>query len=717
MRSRQLYAGIFACFFVSGFCSLLYQVVWTRLAFAHFGIITPVLSLIVSVFMLGIGIGSIAAGRICSRLNGSGASSLYAYAATETFIGCGALAVPAIFLIGQRLLLRTGGGSSGTYLLLSAILITLAVLPWSTAMGATIPLMLNVVKRTALPQRENTFSMLYLANVLGGALGALAVAFVFIEAFGIRGTYELAAGLNFAIALLAVGIAGALRRPLRIAADRAETVNRTATPTPLPLTGLILFATGFCSLGMEVVWARDFTFSLHTTIYAFAAVLATYLLATAAGSQYYRRSGVREIDLGTALAWVCIAGLLPLIFTDPRLGPSAARTLLSIVPICAVLGFLTPFLVDRAAAGDPWIAGRYYAINVFGCIIGPLAAAYILLPVVGIRWSLIAFSIPLALIALAAGRHWTRYGMATLALCAALFIACGAAVRAYDDGSIYAARAQVRRDFAASVVATGSGMGKRLFVNSVPITSLTTITKIMAHFPMAVHYKSRTVLDICFGMGTTFRSLTTWNVDTTAVDLSSAVIGSFGYFHSDSADVLKRPHARVIVDDGRRYLMRSGMRYDLITIDPPPPIEAAGSSLLYSNDFYSLVKAHLAPGGILAQWAPALRGATLQSIALALHDSFRYVRAFRDRFGTHFLASETPIDIPNARALAARMPAAARSDLVEWEPSKSAASILQRVLAGEEPMRGLLPAGGSRIPALSDDRPFNEYYFLRRGSL
>ena len=45
---------IFVCFFISGFCSLLYEVLWTRLAFAHFGIITPVLSLVVSVFMLSL---------------------------------------------------------------------------------------------------------------------------------------------------------------------------------------------------------------------------------------------------------------------------------------------------------------------------------------------------------------------------------------------------------------------------------------------------------------------------------------------------------------------------------------------------------------------------------------------------------------------------------------------------------------------------------------
>src|SRR5260370_40924791 len=49
---------LFLLFFCSGFCSLLYQVVFVRMAFAHFGVITPVLSVVLSVFMLGLGLGS-----------------------------------------------------------------------------------------------------------------------------------------------------------------------------------------------------------------------------------------------------------------------------------------------------------------------------------------------------------------------------------------------------------------------------------------------------------------------------------------------------------------------------------------------------------------------------------------------------------------------------------------------------------------------------------
>src|ERR1700719_1009558 len=92
---------IFALFLLSGFCGLLYQVVWVRLAFSHFGVITPVLSVIVSVFMLGLAIGSWAAGRwissITSRLK---ISAAYVYALAEFLIGVGAFAVPWLFAQG-----------------------------------------------------------------------------------------------------------------------------------------------------------------------------------------------------------------------------------------------------------------------------------------------------------------------------------------------------------------------------------------------------------------------------------------------------------------------------------------------------------------------------------------------------------------------------------------------------------------------------------------
>src|SRR5215468_2930153 len=108
---------LFLLFFCSGFCSLLYQVVWVRMAFAHFGVITPVLSVVLSVFMLGLGLGSLLGGTWIEgwsrRLK---ISSAYFYGGAELVIGIGAFIVPLLFRAGEEYLLKAGEASSAAYL-------------------------------------------------------------------------------------------------------------------------------------------------------------------------------------------------------------------------------------------------------------------------------------------------------------------------------------------------------------------------------------------------------------------------------------------------------------------------------------------------------------------------------------------------------------------------------------------------------------------------
>src|SRR5438067_10220961 len=114
---------------------------------------------------------------------------------------------------------------------------------------------------------------------------------------------------------------------------------------------------------------------------------------------------------------------------------------------------------------------------------------------------------------------------------------------------------QVRRDYTATVIAAGRGFSRELLVNGIGMTGLTPVTKYMAHLPLA--FMGRTPqngLVICFGMGTTFRSMLSWGVHTTAVDLVPSVPAPFGYFYTDAPQLLSSPLARVVVDDGRRFL-------------------------------------------------------------------------------------------------------------------------------------------------------------------
>ena len=157
----------------------------------------------------------------------------------------------------------------------------------------------------------------------------------------------------------------------------------------------------------------------------------------------------------------------------------------------------------------------------------------------------------------------------------------------------------------------------------------------MAHLPLAHHQgKPESALVICFGMGTTYRSALSWDVQTTSVELIPSVAKVFDFFFADAPEHLKNPKGRIVIDDGRRFLKRTSEKYDVIVVDPPPPVEAAGSSLLYSKEFYDVATQHLKPGGILQAWVPpenlAVTGAALRSLC----DSYPYVRCFgssRDR--------------------------------------------------------------------------------------
>src|SRR5665213_2602449 len=158
---------LYLLFFLSGFCSLVYQMVWTRLAFASFGIITPVLSVVIAVFMLGLSIGAWAGGRIIQWLvRRTGLSAIFFYGGAEFIIGLGAFAVPGLFAQGEQLLLTSGQTDSIQYLLFSALVLAASILPWCVFMGATFPFMMAYVREQE-PHNADSFSYLYFANVLG----------------------------------------------------------------------------------------------------------------------------------------------------------------------------------------------------------------------------------------------------------------------------------------------------------------------------------------------------------------------------------------------------------------------------------------------------------------------------------------------------------------------------------------------------------------------
>ena len=416
---------LFSCFVLSGFAGLVYQIVWVRMALASFGVITPFASVVVSVFMLGLALGTFWGGQQIENLTRkTGRSALVLYGALEAIIGLSAFILPALFDVGRALLLPIGGMEGGLYLAASSCVIAVAMLPWCIAMGATFPFMMAFIKTTE-SESSGSFSYLYLANVVGALLGAMATPLILIEWLGFSATLWLAAALNFGITAICFRASRIPQAgPTLTTEHSTEKASEQVAPRDITprATLIVLFLTGFSAMALEIVWMRAFTPVLGTLVYAFSGLLAVYLASTFLGSAFYRRQRQqkRVLDIGPLAFALPLAALLPVWMAIPRFLSGSAQallpglellgipsapwmamvplSLLSIAPFCALLGYMTPMLVDHYAHGAPQSAGRAYALNIAGSILGPLAAAYLLLPLLGSRLSMIVLALPLTIL-------------------------------------------------------------------------------------------------------------------------------------------------------------------------------------------------------------------------------------------------------------------------------------------------------------------------------
>ena len=254
---------------------------------------------------------------------------------------------------------------------------------------------------------------------------------------------------------------------------------------------------------------------------------------------------------------------------------------------------------------------------------------------------------------------------------------------------------------------------QNLFIDGVPTTNKVGETKLMAHLPVLLHSDPKRVLVIALGMGTTFRSSLSYGLETDVVELVPSVPPLMRLFYGDADQVLNNPQGKVIINDGRNYVFLTDKRYDIVTIDPPPPFNAAGTTVLYSREFYQDIAEKLNPGGIVSQWM--WFGSRQDDIAMATKsflDIFPYVWVLQSPGGVggmYLEGSFSPMIIDQAQVKPQLNNQVAETDLRETYTDLSLMDLKQLVVADRQKLMDWV----GKAAAVTDEYPRTEYFLLR----
>lgn len=180
-------------FFMSGMAGLVYQVAWQRVLFSAFGADIESVTIVVSAFMLGLGLGALGGGYWADKLE---KKRLYLFAGCEAVIG--------IYGVFSPWLLRAAGDLfvNSTLPIISGVNFMLILIP-TFFMGATLPLLVSYVA-TVWTNVGRATGHLYALNTLGAGLGSIGAGFVFFNWATLDQAIYLSAVVNFTVAAIAV---------------------------------------------------------------------------------------------------------------------------------------------------------------------------------------------------------------------------------------------------------------------------------------------------------------------------------------------------------------------------------------------------------------------------------------------------------------------------------------------------------------------------------
>ncbi|MGA2095499.1 MAG: MFS transporter [Candidatus Acidiferrum sp.] len=606
-------------FFCSGMPALVYQVVWQRALFAIYGVNAQSVAVVVTAFMLGLGIGSLIGGRLSARFPKSGI----------LIFGVAELGVGAFGLISLRIFHWAAAYTAGANLL-SVVLFSLLLLVIPTVlMGATLPLLVeHLVMRTN--RVGFSVSTLYFVNTFGSAVACYLCATFLLRDFGQSGSVTLAACMN-----AAVGASAYFYARHKPQADAIEehaqqpdgVTSYVETAMSLGTAMLLAALSGFIALGFEIAWFRVFALASSDRAPAFALLLSTYLAGIAAGSFLSEKLslGKRQARIVYLIGGVLVlAGALsvylpPLVATLMAHGKSFLLSAPAFFVVAGLAGSVLPLLCSAAISPDERAGRRVslvYIANILGSAAGSLGIGFVLMQ----HFTLLSIALGLAFAAalagaallIFAGRGPGRTPVWAIALMIAAMVAIPPSRGMYTllfERLIFGTRAEAHvpflhvvenRNGVIGVTQDGAVFGGGVYdgyFNVDPFNDTNLVVRAYALGAFCPSPKRILVIGLATGSWAQIFANQPQLEHLDAVEINPGYLELIPQY-AMVRSFLQNPKVHVYVDDGRRWLVaHPEARYDAIIANNSFNWRDHSTGLL-SVEYLNLIREHLSPRGV-----------------------------------------------------------------------------------------------------------------------
>ncbi len=643
----------------SGAAGLINQVIWQRALKVFLGGSETVCStVVVLVFMAGLGAGSWWSGRRSARLR----NPLATFGRIELLLGAVNLCICAVLaadLSNTVFAAQQAAMSLGIPLLLMYACGAQIVLSVPCfLMGATMPLAAEVCQRNLGLKDSRLLGWLLFINTMGSVGGAVVSSGYMLPELGLSTSLIGGALLNLLAAVILLGAIFVVSGKAVPAAVASVTTNgKKATWRPAE-SDVLALGLGFCSLAYEMHLFRLMPLTQQPLPYTFAAVLSGFLLFWSIGAALSSRR--RGISIPRALQ-LCAAGcLLSVAFSawdvfSPIYGVASLAKFVALrshffLP-CVLFGYLFGRVTEEAAKSWGRDVGRMYVWNTVGSCLGILLMTF-----VGYEIPFYLAIVAIALVVLSLqgcvrnedGRlPSAKSNLVPLGMAAALVGTC---LVADTSRLLPGHRLFCGRDGVIVVKENGELIWDGLWHSSISdgTNHIGTHNWHIAVMPAAFHTESP-VRDVCvIGVGTGITAATLAKLDSVervdAYDISRVLEDVFAAYPDGTLNITSNPKINLIWQDARSGLELNPAQYDLIQTQPLY-LKQAGSGLLNSEEYMRLISRRLKPGGVFCLYC---NGTPEQ--AFAVRETADKVFPYRETFYNGYLAilSNDPISVSEA---------------------------------------------------------------------